>query len=57
MTSLGRKISSFMRDERGVAAIEYGLILSLLVVGILAVVGAAGNKTQTMFDRVDGAWV
>lgn len=57
MNTLGRKLTSFLRDESGVAAIEYALILSLLVVGIIAVVGAAGNNVSTMFDRVDNAYV
>ena len=42
-----------LRDsERGAAAVEYGLLVGLIAVAIIAVVFALGGKLKSMFNAV-----
>ncbi len=40
------------RCERGATAVEYGLILALLVLAILSAVSSFGTKTSGMWNNV-----
>lgn len=42
----------FMRDEEGVAAIEYGLIAALIAVAIIVSARLVGTNLDLVFDRV-----
>jgi len=46
------KIASFLRDESGATAIEYGLIAALVAVAIAAVLPTLGNKLSNTFQSV-----
>ena len=48
-------LKSFLRDEGGATAIEYGLIAAGIAVAIIAVVGQLGEKLNTTFDSVKTA--
>ncbi len=43
---------SFMKDESGATAIEYGLIAALIAVAIISGVTAVGTKLSTAFGAV-----
>ena len=43
---------SFVRDEGGATAIEYGLIASLIFVVILVAVSAAATQTTNLFNTI-----
>jgi pilus assembly protein Flp/PilA len=45
-------VSRFLKDERGVTAIEYGLIASLIAVVIITAVTNIGTKLNTTFGTV-----
>ena len=45
-------ISRFVKDERGVTAIEYGLIASLIAVVIITSVTTIGTTLNTKFGAV-----
>ena len=45
-------IKTFLRDETGVTAIEYGLIAGLIGVAIILSVTTAGTALNTMFTSV-----
>jgi pilus assembly protein Flp/PilA len=45
----------FARDERGVTAIEYGLIAAGVAVAIVTVVQGMGTKLTTTFSAVSTA--
>ena len=47
-------LNTFIRDESGATAIEYGLIASLIGVAIIAGVRALGTKLSGTFDQVAG---
>ncbi|NML32262.1 Flp family type IVb pilin [Paraburkholderia antibiotica] len=42
----------FLRDEKGVTAIEYGLIAGLIVLVIAAAVGGIGQQLLTVFQNI-----
>ena len=52
MTNLVR---SFVKDETGATAIEYGLIAAGISVAIIAVVQGIGSKLNTTFTSVQTA--
>ena len=45
-------IKSFVRDEEGVTAIEYGLIAALIAVVIIASVTLVGSKLSIVFGSI-----
>jgi pilus assembly protein Flp/PilA len=45
----------FLKDERGVTAIEYGLIAAGIAVAIIATVDALGTQLNTTFSSVSTA--
>ena len=49
------KLHSFLRDESGATAIEYGLIAACISVAIIAVVQGVGTKLTTTFTQVQNA--
>jgi pilus assembly protein Flp/PilA len=45
-------MSSFLKDETGATAIEYGLIAAGIAVAIIAVVQGVGTKLTSTFSTV-----
>ena len=45
----------FLKDDRGVTAIEYGLIAAGIAVAIIATVDALGTQLNTTFSSVSTA--
>ena len=48
-------VRSFVKDESGATAIEYGLIAAGISVAIIAVVQSLGSKLNTTFTSVQTA--
>ena len=46
------KLMKFFREEKGVTAIEYGLIAALVAVAIIAAVTVVGTQLNTTFTKV-----
>lgn len=46
------RIASLREDERGAAAVEYGLLVALIALFIVGAVGILGNKIQGVFCQV-----
>jgi len=44
--------NSFIHEDSGATAIEYGLIAALIAVVIIAAIAATGNATGIMFNQV-----
>jgi pilus assembly protein Flp/PilA len=40
------------RDERGATAVEYGLILALIFIGLMGAVEAFGQETIEMWNNI-----
>lgn len=47
-----RFIRSLKRDEKGATAVEYGLILALIFLAIVAAVNNVAQRTIGMWNRV-----
>ena len=45
-------IKRFGRDESGASALEYGLVVGLIALVIIAGLGLAGNALSTMFNFI-----
>jgi len=54
------RIRRFLKDETGATAIEYGLIVVVLSLAIIAGVGTAGNSFEYLLgnsgSRLNAAW-
>jgi pilus assembly protein Flp/PilA len=48
-------VAKIFHDEKGVTAIEYGLIAGAIAVAIIAVLLALGGDLANMFSSVSGA--
>ncbi|HTS95528.1 MAG TPA: Flp family type IVb pilin [Streptosporangiaceae bacterium] len=46
---------SLHRDDRGATAVEYGLIVTLIAVAIIAIVTLVGQRLVTEFTNVANA--
>ncbi len=46
-------MKTFMKDESGATAIEYGLIAALIAVVIIAAVTAVGNSLNATFTTIN----
>lgn len=48
-----RTIARIVRDVRGATAIEYGLILSLVVIALIVGLSALADSTTSLWNMVD----
>lgn len=48
---MGAMIRRFLRNDQGATAIEYGLIVAVLSLAIVAGVGTAGDKLEYMWGN------
>lgn len=46
-------MKSFVKNESGATAIEYGLIAALIAVAAIAAMSAVGNKLGNTFNNVE----
>lgn len=45
-------ISKFLRDERGVTLVEYGLLVGLISVVAIGAITSVGNSVKALFQNV-----
>jgi pilus assembly protein Flp/PilA len=45
-------LSTFIRDEQGVTAIEYGLIAALIAVAIISALTTLGGNLDSKFEAI-----
>lgn len=50
-----RGFKRFLADRRGATAVEYGLIVSILIVGLLASLHRFKNANDKVFNTVESA--
>lgn len=55
-----RRILNFLRSEDGPTAVEYAVMLALIIAVCIAAIGAVGNNTRLLFndsgDKLNSAW-
>ena len=49
---MSRRLSQILKDERGATAVEYGLIISLIVLAMLSALMQVASTTTNMWDGV-----
>lgn len=49
-----KSIRKFLRDESGIAVTEYGLLIALVAIALIAVVTVFGNNISTWFAAKTG---
>ncbi|MBM4300771.1 MAG: Flp family type IVb pilin [Deltaproteobacteria bacterium] len=47
------RIKNFFKDESGASAVEYGLLVSLIAVVIIAAVTTLGTTLKTKFEAAE----
>lgn len=47
-----RKLDALMRDERGATAVEYGLIVAMIVVAMVVALQSVADANTNMWDTV-----
>ncbi|MBJ9593031.1 Flp family type IVb pilin [Burkholderia seminalis] len=52
MSRVIEKIAWLIQDQRGVTAIEYGLIAALIAIGIVVALTTIGTDLKTVFSTV-----
>jgi pilus assembly protein Flp/PilA len=55
MSMMRDKLTTFLKDESGATAIEYGLIASGIAVALIAVVKGVGTNLKGTFASVSSA--
>jgi pilus assembly protein Flp/PilA len=55
MNTLKQKLQSFLADEQGATAVEYGLMVALIAAVILGTVALLGSELNTKFTAVKDA--
>jgi pilus assembly protein Flp/PilA len=52
MKSLAQKVQRFLVSEDGPTAVEYAVMLALIIIVCLTAISAIGTKASTTFDTV-----
>jgi pilus assembly protein Flp/PilA len=52
MSHFGHSLWSFLHNEQGVSAIEYGLLAAGIAVAIIATIAALGSNLNSTFSSV-----
>jgi len=52
MSRLLAKVQQFLRDENGPTAVEYAVMLALIVVVCIAAITTLGNNANSTFSNV-----
>jgi pilus assembly protein Flp/PilA len=48
-------LTRLFRDEHGASAVEYGLILAMIVLAMMAALGGVANETIRLWGNVQSA--
>ncbi len=55
MKSFATKVGRFLKSEDGPTAVEYAVMLALIIVVALAAITTVGTKTQGTFTQIGAA--
>ena len=54
MSNIVTSIKTFLETEDGPTAVEYAVMLALILVACIATVQTLGNSANDRFDEIDG---
>jgi pilus assembly protein Flp/PilA len=57
MKSLAQKVQRFLVSEDGPTAVEYAVMLALIIIVCLTAIGTVGTKTSATFNNVANSLV
>jgi len=57
MSKFTSAVRTFIADEEGVTAIEYGMIAALIAALIVTTVDSIGEKVLAGFEKINDAWI
>ena len=49
-----RRVIRFLRDESGPTAVEYAVMLAMIIVAVMGAIGVVGHETGGMWSNVKG---
>jgi pilus assembly protein Flp/PilA len=52
MMNLAKKMQRFLTSEEGPTAVEYAVMLALIIIVCLAAIGTVGTNAKTTFENV-----
>lgn len=52
MESLVLAIKGFLQQEEGASAVEYGVLVALIIVAVIVIIAAIGQQLQNAFAKV-----
>jgi pilus assembly protein Flp/PilA len=55
LVSLSSRLAQLRGEDRGVTSVEYGLMVALIAIVIIAAVTLLGKNLSTLFQNVAGA--
>lgn len=55
MNALQTKIRNFLKEEEGASAVEYGVLVALIIAVAIVMIGNVGTKVNSAFTKVDTA--
>jgi pilus assembly protein Flp/PilA len=55
LIALSSRLAQLRGEDRGVTSVEYGLMVALIAIVIIAAVTLLGNNLSTLFQNVAGA--
>lgn len=53
MSKLASQVRQFLQDEEGATAVEYGVMVALIIAVCIAVVKVVGEKVNNAFEKVN----
>lgn len=50
---MSKLVKRFLKDEEGATAVEYGVLIALIIAVCIAVIVVIGTKINTAFEKVN----
>ena len=54
MDTVRRKVIEFVRSEDGPSAVEYAVMLALILGGIIVTMSSFGDQVNDLYDTING---
>jgi pilus assembly protein Flp/PilA len=48
-------MKNFLNDEEGATAVEYGVLIALIIAAVVVIIAVLGGKIKNGFDAVNAA--
>jgi pilus assembly protein Flp/PilA len=55
MKKIQMMLHRLYRDEEGATAVEYGVLVALIIAACVVIIGVLGTKIQSAFEQINDA--